>query len=299
MGEVYLARDNRLERQVALKVLLPQFSGDSQWLGRFMREAKAASALNHPNILTIYEIGQAGESHYIAAEYIEGETLRQRIARGPIPLDEALRIAVQAAAALEAAHSARVVHRDIKPENIMVRPDGLVKVLDFGLARSETTSTGDNPTMTQTATIMGTPRYMSPEQARGERVDAGTDIFSLGAVLYEILSGKPAFPGSTLADVFVSLVSKEPMPLNASVSNLPGGLESVLGKALAKDRTQRYASMKEFLADLERIKACAPTKTGNPPPALSRRMFVPAGVIAATGAGYGAYKWIRSGIWPG
>ncbi|MGH9936586.1 MAG: serine/threonine-protein kinase, partial [Blastocatellia bacterium] len=188
MGAVYLARDTRLDRQVALKLLPAEFTKDQDRLRRFAREARAASALNHPNIITIYEIGEIGERRFIAAEFVEGYTLRQRMASDRLELREALNVAIQVASALGAAHQAGIVHRDIKPENIMLRPDGLVKILDFGLAKltepqatapahQATTATGNS---TEIGLVMGTPRYMSSEQARGQKVDARTDVFSLG-----------------------------------------------------------------------------------------------------------------------
>src|SRR6516225_6470702 len=209
MGEIYLARDTRLDRKVALKILPARFTRDAGRVARFRLEAKAASALNHPNIITIYDIGEVGNTWFIAAEFIEGMTLRERLGTGKIELSEALRITIQCARALEAAHQAGIVHRDIKPENIMVRPDGLVKVLDFGLARvAEVQQPAAEAT--QAGTLVGTPRYMSPEQARGERLDARTDIFSLGAVLYEMATGAPAFPGKTPAVVFKAILDNAP-----------------------------------------------------------------------------------------
>jgi len=195
MGEVYLARDTRLDRQVALKILPARFTRSSGRVARFRREAKAASALNHPNIITIYEIGQIGDTWFIAAELIQGVTLRERLAAGRTELQEVLGIALQCAQGLEAAHQAGIVHRDIKPENIMVRPDGLVKVVDFGLARVNGAGRESAADASRAGALIGTPRYMSPEQARGQKLDPRTDIFSLGAVLYEMTTGEPAFWG--------------------------------------------------------------------------------------------------------
>src|SRR5213079_2698708 len=208
MGEGYLARDDRLWRKVALKLLPEHLTADETQLSRFKAEARSASALNHPNILTVYEIGTEGNRHFIATEFIEGVTLRATLARGRMIVHAALEVAVQVASALAAAHETGVVHRDIKPENIMIRPDGYVKVLDFGLAKlTEQKSASDDQGLTVTNTqhtqaglVLGTPRYMSPEQARGQPADARSDIWSLGAVIYEMVSGVPAFSGATPSD---------------------------------------------------------------------------------------------------
>ncbi len=201
MGEVFLAQDTSLGRKVALKLLRREFTGNEERLRRFQQEARAASALNHPNILTIHEIGQDDTLHFIATEYVEGETLREHISRAPLTLGRVLDVAVQAASALSAAHQAGIVHRDIKPENIMLREDGYVKVLDFGLAKLAETKTADSavPTLLQVETepgrVMGTVSYMSPEQARGLDVDARTDIWSLGVMIYEMAAGRQPFEG--------------------------------------------------------------------------------------------------------
>lgn len=246
MGDVYKARDTRLDRLLALKILPSPFTNDAGRIARFRLEAKAASALNHPNIVTIYEIGQADETWFIAEELIEGITLRERLSSGKLPVQEAIEIGIQSAMALEAAHRAGIVHRDIKPENIMVRPDGVVKIVDFGLARiGEAGQT--SPQATQAGSIMGTPRYMSPEQARGENLDGRSDIFSLGAVLYEAFTGTPAFPGTTTAEVFAGLLDSQPVGVGA------GGLGAVLLKALAKGRDARYQTVREFADDLRKL----------------------------------------------
>jgi len=262
MGEVYRARDTRLGREVAIKVLPAQFTQDADRLSRFIQEAKAASALNHPNIITIHEIGQEHGTHYIAAELIDGLTLRQRMANEKLKLSVALDLALQVASALAAAHEAGIVHRDIKPENIMVRRDGLVKVLDFGLAklseRRAATPDTEAPTLarveTDPGTVMGTVSYMSPEQARGLKVDGRTDIFSLGVVLYEMIAGRAPFGGATTADVLVSILEKEPAPLSRSAPEIPTELERIVTKALAKDREERYQTAKDLLIDLKRLK---------------------------------------------
>ncbi len=253
MGEVWLARDTRLERQVAIKLLPAAFTQDdaqsTERLQRFLREARAASAPNHPNIITIYEIGEAERVHFIAMEFIAGVTLRQRLTVGRLPLPEALAIIKQIAAALDTAHEAGIYHRDIKPENVMLRPDGLVKVLDFGLARfAETRSQTDDST--QAGLVMGTPRYMSPEQARGLKVDARTDMFSLGVVFYEMITGEQAFSGVSTAEVFAALLEKEPPPLCQFVSPTPDKLQKIISRMLAKERDQRYPNIRAFLDEL-------------------------------------------------
>jgi serine/threonine protein kinase/predicted ATPase/class 3 adenylate cyclase len=253
MGEVYLARDTSLGRPVALKLLAAQFTRDSDRVKRFQQEASAASALNHPGILTVYEIGQHDDLHFIATEYVEGETLRQRIKNGPVKLIDALDAAIQMAGALAAAHAAGIVHRDIKPENIMIRPDGLVKVLDFGVAKliqnspsSTTLRTAVDRIRTETGAILGTIQYMSPEQLRALELDQRTDIFSLGIVLYELVSGTRPFTGDTPTDEMVSLLEKEPLPLKG-----PTELERIVKKALAKDRSRRYQTATELQTDLK------------------------------------------------
>lgn len=248
MGDVYLARDTKLDRNIALKVLAGSHPRNPENISRFLREARAASALNHPNIITIYEIGNAGDLHFIATEFVDGETVRQRLGPGKMDIQEALRITIDTARALEAAHRAGIVHRDVKPENIMIRSDGVVKVLDFGLARLEDSTVPVEKT--KSGTILGTPRYMSPEQARGERLDARTDIFSLGAVLYEMVTGRFASPGVSAAETLVALLSREPDRFDPP---LPGVLEFTITKALAKDRELRYQTMEEFANALERV----------------------------------------------
>ena len=262
MGEVYLAEDLRLGRKVALKLLPAQYMRDEDRVRRFEQEARAASALNHPNILTIYEIGQAGGVHFIVTEFIEGGTLRQRLARGPLPLSETLEVAIQAASALNAAHEAGIVHRDVKPENIMLRPDGYVKVLDFGLAKlTERAAPPADPEAltlvkaeTDPGTVMGTAHYMSPEQARGTGVDARTDIFSLGIVIYEMAAGRPPFTGGTASDVMAAILRADPVPLATQAPGTPEDLEWCVGRALSKDREGRHRGVGDLLGDLKRLK---------------------------------------------
>jgi eukaryotic-like serine/threonine-protein kinase len=261
MGEVYLARDERLGRKAALKLLPDNLTIDETQLSRFKNEARSASALNHPNILTVYEIGTEGNRQFIAMEFIEGITLRASIARGRINPHAALEIAVQVASALAAAHEAGVVHRDIKPENIMLRPDGYVKVLDFGIAKLTEQAASDDHTVETTAVlqtrpglVLGTAHYMSPEQARGQKVDARSDIWSLGVVLYEMVGGSPPFRGETPSDCIASILTTEPPPLSGVLPDVPIKLESILQKTLRKNSDERYQTIKEMLADLRVLK---------------------------------------------
>src|SRR5216117_3890555 len=262
MGEVYLAIDMTAGRKAALKLLPMRFTGDAERLKRFQQEAHAVVALNHPNILTVYEVGEDHSTHYIASELIEGETLRQRLKRGRIELSEAVDVAIQVASALAAAHEAGVVHRDIKPENIMLRPDGYVKVLDFGIAKLAEQSRASDDDMagttgllqTRPGLVLGTARYMSPEQARGQKVDVRTDIWSLGVVLYEMVGGSPPFRGETPSDCIASILTTEPPPLCGVLPDVPPQLESILQKALRKKSDERYQTIKEMLADLRILK---------------------------------------------
>src|SRR5215475_12572494 len=262
MGEVYLARDEQLGRKVALKFLPARLTADKTQLSRFKSEARAASALNHPNILTVYEISTDGNRQFIATEFIEGVTLRASLADGRMNLRAALDIAVPVVSALAAAHEAGVVHRDIKPENIMLRPDGYVKVLDFGIAKlAEEGSASEGHELatmvllqTRPGLILGTVRYMSPEQARGQKVDARSDIWSLGVVLYEMVAGIPPFLGETPSDCIASILTKEPPPLSGVLPDVLLELEAILQKALRKDRDERYQTTREMLADLRSLK---------------------------------------------
>ena len=267
MGEVYLAHDTQLRRLVALKFLPDILTRDDERLHRFEQEAYAASGLNHPNILTIYEIGHIDARRFIAMEYVEGETLRQHIAHGlqstgsGMKLTHALDIAIQIASALAASQAAGIAHRDIKPDNIMVRRDGYLKVLDFGLAKlTERPATTDTeaPTRamvnTSPGAVMGTANYMSPEQATGQAIDARTDIWSLGVVLYEMVTGKMPFEGPTPSHVIVSILEKDPPPLARHLPEVPEALEWIVTKALTKDRDDRYQTAREILTDLRRLK---------------------------------------------
>jgi serine/threonine protein kinase len=263
MGKVYLARDERLDRRLALKLLPARLTGDASRVARFQREARAASALNHPNILTIYDFGQDANRHYIASEYVEGQTLRDLLNEGNLTPMQALDVAAQVASALAAAHQAGIVHRDIKPENVMLRPDGYVKVLDFGLAKltevrsstddAATLASGDSGFETRTGMVLGTVSYMSPEQASGQKVDARTDLFSLGVVLYEMVTGHRPFEGRTRNHLLVAILDAEPPPLSSYLA-APPQLESIINRALRKDREQRYQTAKDLLADLSKLK---------------------------------------------
>jgi len=260
MGEVYLAEDSRLNRVVALKILPQEVASDADRIRRFEQEARTASALNHPNILTIYEIGETTTARYIATEFIAGETLREKLQRKKFTINEALNITIQTASALSAAHKAGIFHRDIKPENIMIREDNLVKVLDFGLAKLtektslETEAETRMQVHTQAGMIMGTANYMSPEQARGKEVDTRTDIWSLGCVLYEMLAGNTPFEAETISDTIAFILTKEPRRLSEFVREIPTELEQIVFKLLRKDRDERYNSAKDLLADLQGLK---------------------------------------------
>ena len=262
MGEVYLAEDTRLGRKIALKLLPAQFTQDEDRVRRFEQEAYAASALNHPNIITIHEIGKVDDLHFIVTEFVEGQTLRQRLKSGRVEVGEALAAAIQVASALEAAHAAGITHRDIKPENIMLRPDGYIKLLDFGLAklteRQPVALDLEAPTRLKAETdpgmVMGTVHYMSPEQARGLKVDARSDLFSLGAVLYEMIAGCLPFAGATMSDVIAAILQTEPAPLSRHAPGVPPELEKCIAQALSKGLGDRCQTAESLLSDLKRIK---------------------------------------------
>jgi serine/threonine-protein kinase len=262
MGRGYLAEDPKLRRKVSLKFLPTNLTQDHERLRRFEQEARVASALNHPNIITIHEIGEEDGYQFIATEFIEGQTLRQRLS-SPLDLDEALEIAIQIASALVAAHRVNIIHRDIKPENVMIRrDDGLVKVLDFGLAkmsvpRRATIDPEADTQLRNTApgVVMGTVAYMSPEQARGDTVDERTDIWSLGVVLYEMVAGSSPFVAGTSNEIISAILSKQPAPPLTRYSRLvPERLEEIIEKALAKNRDERYQTSKDLFIDLKRLK---------------------------------------------
>jgi serine/threonine protein kinase/TolB-like protein/Tfp pilus assembly protein PilF len=295
IGRVYLAQDTRAGRHVALKLLQRFATRDPEKVGRFEQDARAASALNHPNILTVYEIGEVKDVHYLATELVEGRTLRTLLERGRFKISIAVELAIQVASALETAHRANLIHRDIKPENLMLRTDGYVKVLDFGLAKLDKQVDGRTPppgtsgtlpqtpggaeaTGTKPGLISGKACYLSPEQARGIRIDRRTDVFSLGLVLYEMITGQPAFNGPTPSDTLAALLTSEPAPLSRYLGSAPlpvmQGLQRILARALEKDRDRRYQSAREFAADLKAFKQSLGPGLPPEPPA--------AGQVAAT-----------------
>ena len=297
MGEVYLADDTRLQRKVALKFLPAHFTQQQNHLRRFQQEALTVAALSHPNVCTIHEVIETGQRrHCIVMEYVDGMTLRDRIGNGRMTVSEALEVAIQVASALASAHAAGIVHRDIKLENIMLRRDGYVKILDFGLAKlTEREISLDTEAQTQMlinttpGVVMGTVYYMSPEQARGLPVDARTDVWSLGVVLYELVTGKKPFDGPTTTDIIISIAEREPAPLSNHVADVPARLEEIVRKALAKDREQRYRTAEDLLVDLKSLKQDleigAEVQRFKPAPAIAapRRSPYPVGLLIVAG----------------
>ena len=268
MGQVYLAEDTELGRNIAIKLLPSEYTKDQDRLLRFRQEARAASALNHPNILTIHQIAQFEGRHFMATEFVDGETLRQRMKRSQLSFAEAIEIGNQVGGALAAAHEAGIVHRDIKPENIMLRRDGYIKVLDFGLAKlTEPTSaiqTTTGKVDSDPGLVMGTVKYMSPEQARGLEVDGRSDIFSFGVVLYEMLTGRAPFTGATTSDLIAALLKEEPAPLNEYVPKVPDDLQRLLSKCLNKKKDERYQTIQEVLVDLKPLRMVNRVASGEP-----------------------------------
>ncbi|MDX6612119.1 MAG: eukaryotic-like serine/threonine-protein kinase [Blastocatellia bacterium] len=281
MGVVYLAFDVELRRKVALKFLHDDLLGDSQRVQRFKQEARAASALNHPNILTIHQVGAVQGRQFIATEFVEGETLREIMKRRRLSIAEAVGMAMQITPALAAAHAADIIHRDIKPENVMVRTDGYIKVLDFGIAKLlEPASTDSNlSTLINTAegTIIGTVQYMSPEQARGLEVDGRTDVWSVGVMLYEMITGEPPFSGDTKSDTVVAILEREPKPLTKLTAAAPAALEFIISKALQKEVTQRYQSANDLLADLRQFQEQPKAELNEPALATGARRLSQSG----------------------
>jgi len=263
MAEVFLAEDNRLERNVAIKFLNSEFRQDPERMRRFHQEARAASALAHPNILIIHDIGEKDGVQYIVSEFVEGETITSRLLTGKLPIEDAVEIAIQVASALAASHKAGIVHRDIKPDNVMVRRDGTVKVLDFGLAKETHRGAAssfefDAKTLDRISTspglIMGTPQYMSPEQARGTELDGRSDIFSLGIILFEMVTGRPPFAGGTTADTIAAILTQDPRRIEEFTHDPPLTLIRIIEKSLRKDKAERYATMEHMLSDLRDLK---------------------------------------------
>ena len=289
MGEVYLADDTRLGRKVALKLLPPQFTVNADRVRRFGQEARAASALNHPNIVTIHEIGEADSLHFIATEFIDGETLREHMANVQMKLDEVLDVATQIASALAAAHAAGIVHRDIKPENVMIRLDGYVKVLDFGLAKLVEPKNKSflglkESTQSATGLILGTVNYMSPEQAKGEQVDERTDIFSFGVVIYEMLAGRTPFAGDSMSETFANLINAEAQPLSLFVAQVPDELSRIVSKMLRKNKAERYQTMTDVLTDLKDLEVEGLLKRSLPSDAKGRGATTKNGGLVAVTA---------------
>ena len=330
MSEVYLALDPRLGRKVAIKILPPEFTEDAERIRRLEQEARSTSALNHPNIVTIHEIGQEANAHYIVEEFVDGQTLRQRMTDAPsnrMNSSEAVVIAAQIADALAVAHEAGITHRDIKPENVMVRRDGIVKVLDFGLAkltearksefgiRDEEAETLKlslqanppyairNPQLTDPGVVLGTPRYMSPEQARGEKVDARTDVFSLGVVMYEMIAGRPPFDGVNVLDVVGAILNQKPQPLAPLAPEAPGELERIIFKCLNKEREARYPSARGLTNELHHLKeliasqSIAPTQSLSKSAVTSRWLMVTitALIVLTAALGYAIFSRSKPG----
>ena len=319
MGEVYLARDSRLGRTVALKVLTPEISRDERRMQRFRQEAKVASSLNQPNILTVFEFGEVDGLTFLATEFVDGETLRDHLRANPLKLGEIIDIGIQVLAALDAAHEAHIVHRDMKPENVMIRHrDHVVKVLDFGLAKvaeqsSKKSEASEAATAFKTApgTIVGTINYLSPEQARGDHVDERTDIWSTGVMMYEMVAGKVPFSGATSSHTIVQILEKDPVPLS-KLGNAPPELERIVEKAMAKSPEERYQTAKDMLIDLRSLKkrmdveveikrtatyttSIAANRTEEVDPRKKRVLLVALiGMAIVTGAIFGISKWRAS-----
>src|SRR5580704_6261862 len=311
MGEVYRAHDSRLERTVAIKVLPASFSADRERLQRFSQEARAAAALNHPNILSIFDIGEAQGAPYVVSELLEGETLRERLGTGVLPTRRVIDYAVQVAKGLAAAHEKGIVHRDLKPENLFLTNDGRVKILDFGLAKltqpQSSSSSGDAPTVqvaTETGLVMGTAGYMSPEQVRGKPADHRSDIFSFGAILYEMISGKRAFHGESAADTMSAILKEETPELSETARNVPPGMERIVRHCLEKHPAQRFQSAGDLAFDLEALTDVSSSGSKSGAQAAvqqvargesSRQLAAAVGVIVLAGAMLGLGFWVGRG----
>ena len=295
MGRVYLAADTHLPRRVALKTLATESVENGENLRRFEREAWAASSLNHPNILTIYEVGEEDGRFFIASEFVDGVTLRSKLATGRLDTSVVLDLAIQAAAGLQAAHSAGIMHRDIKPENLMLRDDGLLKIVDFGLARAGGQVHGQPDSVTRPGMVLGTTRYMSPEQARGLAVDGRTDIFSLGVVLYEMLAGRPPFEGQTDSDRIAAILMNDPPPLLEAASGVPRELVRIVERAMRKSTTERYQNARELLDDLQSLRRSLDSQAA---PMPTRKRVMALG-LAAVGLALLAVLWFAVRKSPG
>ncbi|MGB7132601.1 MAG: serine/threonine-protein kinase, partial [Candidatus Sulfotelmatobacter sp.] len=268
MGEVYRARDSRLGRDVAIKILPASFSADPDRLGRFAQECRATAALNHPNILSIFDIGEDRAAPYVVSELLEGETVRDRLREGAIPSRKAIDYARQIASGLAAAHEKGITHRDLKPENLFITNDGRVKILDFGLAKlthPEADASGDAPTQqiaTDAGTVMGTVGYMAPEQVRGKSADSRSDIFAFGAILYEMLSGKRAFHGESPVETMSAILKEEPPDLTETNRNIPSALERIVRHCLEKNPAERFQSARDLAFNLDALSEISSSRSG-------------------------------------